>query len=118
MKIPSQGFTMPREYSGGSCVPQNLNHPRDEYFMLIYLQRAARFVLALELPLLGLITFAFWYPSPIRDQWLWLLYLLIPIYAARVILYRRLWTWTPLTPWLFGYVILVIINIMLGLYLA
>jgi O-antigen ligase len=86
--------------------------------MLIYLQRAARLVLALELPLLGLITFAFWYPSPIRDQWLWLLYLLIPIYVARLIVYRRLWTWTPLTPWLLGYVILVVINIALGLSLA
>jgi hypothetical protein len=86
--------------------------------MLIYLQRAARLILSLELPLLGLITFAFWYPSPIRDQWLWTLFLLIPIYAARLIVYWRLWTWTPLTPWLLGYVILVVINISLGLSLA
>ncbi len=81
-------------------------------------QRAARLILILEMPLLALMTFAFWHPSPIRDQWLWLLYLLLPIYAARYIVYRRLWTWTPLTPWLLAYVVLVVINIMLGLSLA
>ncbi|MFN8376531.1 MAG: hypothetical protein U0694_27130 [Anaerolineae bacterium] len=54
----------------------------------------------------------------IRDNWLWLLYLLIPIYAARLLLYRRLLTLTPLTPWMLLYVVLVVFNIGLGLYLA
>jgi hypothetical protein len=75
-------------------------------------------ILALELPLLTLITFAFWYPSPTRDQWLWLLYLLIPVYAARWLVYRRLWTWIPITPWLLIFIALLIINIALGIAFA
>ncbi|NWF67861.1 MAG: O-antigen ligase family protein [Chloroflexi bacterium] len=82
------------------------------------LTNAAQGLLTLELPLLTLITFALWFPSPARDAWVWLLVLLLPIYAARYLLYRRLWTWTPLTAWLLAFIALLFVNVALGLWLA
>ncbi len=39
---------------------------------------------------------AFWHHSPpIRDRWVWLLLLAIPIYSAKALFFRRLWPRTP-----------------------
>jgi hypothetical protein len=61
-------------------------------------------------------TFAFWYASPIRDNWVWLIALIIPIFMARWLLYRRLWTDTPLNEFLVGFIALCVLNIFTAPY--
>lgn len=57
---------------------------------------------------------AFWYRSPTRDTW-HILLLGIPIFwGLRFALYRRLWTFTPLTPWLILFVILGFLNVLVA----
>ena len=67
-------------------------------------------ILRLEPLILGIIGFAFWYPAPPRDQWLWLLALFIPVLGARWAKYGRVWTPTPLDGWLLALLALMIVN--------
>jgi putative inorganic carbon (hco3(-)) transporter len=79
-------------------------------------QRIARSILWLEPLLLGLITLAFWYPTPTRTDWLWLLWLLLPVYGARYVAHRRLFTRTPLDLWFAAFLILGAANVWLAPY--
>lgn len=59
---------------------------------------------------------AFWLPSPTRDAWLWLLYLLPLFWAARWLRFRRLWPDTPLQ-WLFlAFIVLGVLNVRFAPY--
>jgi putative inorganic carbon (hco3(-)) transporter len=78
--------------------------------------RLLEFVLQLEPFILLMITFAFWYATPIRDQWVWLIGLLIPIFGARYLLRRRVWTETPLNEFLIGFIALCLLNIFTAPY--
>ncbi len=54
---------------------------------------------------------AFWHHSPpIRDDWVWLLWLALPIFALRLVIYRRLFTVTPLLPLLLIFILLTLFN--------
>jgi putative inorganic carbon (hco3(-)) transporter len=64
----------------------------------------------------AIIGYAFWNASPWRDQWLWLLVLLIPLLAARWTRYERLWTRSPLDGWLLALLALAILNIIVAPY--
>lgn len=56
-----------------------------------------RWGLWLEFGALLLTIFAFWHHAPpIRDRWLWLLGLAVPAFALRLMIWRRLASWTPL----------------------
>jgi putative inorganic carbon (hco3(-)) transporter len=68
-------------------------------------------ILQLEPFILLMITLAFWYATPIRDQWVWLIGLLLPIFGARYLLRRRVWTETPLNEFLIGFIALCLLNI-------
>lgn len=66
-------------------------------FLFALLMAACRGLLAAEPLLLLAMILAFWHHSPpIRDQWVWLLALVPPVYAARLVVHRRLWTPSPL----------------------
>jgi len=67
-------------------------------------------VLRLEPVVLAIIGFAFWYPAPPRDQWMWLLTLLIPVIGARWLKHGRLWTRTPLDGWFAAFLALAVVN--------
>src|SRR5574341_2148461 len=71
----------------------------------------SEWLLRLEPLVLLVIGYAFWFPDPPRGQWMWLLLLLLPVFGARLIHLRRLWTRTPLDGWLLGFVALAILNI-------
>jgi putative inorganic carbon (HCO3(-)) transporter len=73
-------------------------------------------ILRCEPVILGIIGFAFWYPAPPRDQWTWLLVLLLPVLVARWQRYGRLWTRTPLDGWLAAFLALAIANMVLAPY--
>src|SRR5689334_18972132 len=76
--------------------------------MIIALKRLYNIV---EPILIAIMIGAFWYASPTRDHWLWLL-LLIPVsWSIRWLLYRRVWTRTPWDIFLVVFVILAIINV-------
>jgi hypothetical protein len=59
---------------------------------------------------------AFWMPSPRRDAWLWLLFLLPVFWGVRWLRFRRLWPDTPLQWLLLVFVILGILNVWLAPY--
>ncbi len=61
--------------------------------------------------LLFFMLLAFWTPSPIRDQWLWLLGLLPVVWGARWIATRRLWPYTPLQGWIIALLVLGVLNV-------
>ena len=88
--------------------------------MKVHLQsitkKLAHFILALELPVLALLLYAFWHHSPIRDRWLWLLWLPLLLVAARWIAHRRLWTRTPLDIFLLLFLLLGVINVRVAPY--
>lgn len=70
-----------------------------------------RIILSFEWVLIAFMIVTFWMRSPpFRDQWLFLLGFMIPIYLARWMAYRRLWTRTPLDPLLVGFVLLTLYN--------
>jgi hypothetical protein len=71
----------------------------------------AKWLLALEAVVLLVITFHFWYPAPPRDQFLWLLVMLLPIYAAHLLLYRRFGTGTLLDGLFIGLIALCLVNV-------
>jgi hypothetical protein len=66
--------------------------------------------------ILLILTFAFWFPSPIRDQWLWLIFLLLPIYAVHYCLHGRFWTMTPFDELFAVFIALCVINIFTAPY--
>ncbi len=54
---------------------------------------------------------AFWHHSPpIRDQWIWLLWMPVLFFWLRMRLTGRLWTHTPLQDWLFLFILLTAFN--------
>ena len=65
----------------------------------------------LEPILIAIMIGAFWYASPTRDHWLWLLVLIPVSWGIRWLLYRRVWTRTPWDIFLLMFVILSIINV-------
>lgn len=68
-------------------------------------------------PIILLFTlFAYWYSSPTRDSWLWLLYLLIFVFIVRFLLYRRFWTSSNYDELVFGFIALCGINIFASPY--
>ncbi|MBC7810239.1 MAG: O-antigen ligase family protein [Burkholderiales bacterium] len=69
-----------------------------------------------EIVCILVITVAFWYPSPQRDQWYFLLALLLPFYIGRAIFFRRLWTRTPLDLWLLAFLALGMLNVFFAPY--
>lgn len=71
-----------------------------------------RWLLQIAEPLiLGVMIVAFWHHSPpIRDNWVWLLAFALPIFGLRLIVYRRLFTSTPLLPLLIMFIALTIFN--------
>lgn len=75
------------------------------------LRGCARAALWLEPLLLALMLLAFWYPTPARLDWLWLLILLVPLAGARLWLHGRVLTRTPLDGWLLAFLILGVINV-------
>ncbi len=60
--------------------------------------------------LLGLML-AFWYRSPTRDTWHFLLLGIPVLWGLRWLVYGRLWTITPLTGWLMAFVFLGFVNV-------
>jgi O-antigen ligase len=54
---------------------------------------------------------AFWFPSPTRDKWIWLLLLFIPILLLRLIAYGRAFTRTPLDAFFVAFFVLGLGNI-------
>ena len=71
----------------------------------------ARGLLWLEPLILACLTYAFWLPAFNHLDWLWLLYLLVPLGIARWVCHRRLLTRTPLDPYFAAFLILGVINI-------
>lgn len=64
--------------------------------MKLVIQHVANVVLWLEPVILVITGLAFFYPTPARTDWLWLLWLLLPVLAARYVLHGRMLTRTPL----------------------
>ncbi len=73
-------------------------------------------VLSLEPLLLALILFAFWFPSPERDSWVWMLGLLIPVYGARYFTAKHWWTPTPLDDYFLAFTALCLISVFTAPY--
>lgn len=75
-----------------------------------------RVILWLEPLYLALTTLAFFYPTPTRTNWLWLLWLLVPVVAARYVVHGRLLTRTPLNVWFAALLVLGVLNVYLAPY--
>ena len=73
-------------------------------------------ILWLEPLILGGIALAFWYPTPTRTDWLWLLWLLVPILVARFLVHRRFLTRTPLDVVFFAFMLLGVLNVAFAPY--
>jgi len=74
-------------------------------------------LLGIEPLLLLLMIWVFWQPSPpYRDEWIWLLGLAVPIVALRFVIYRRVWTDTPLHVWLLVFVAMTALNFVTAPY--
>jgi hypothetical protein len=71
----------------------------------------ARGILWFEPLILIVIALAFWYPTPTRTDWLWLLWLLLPILIARYLIYRRFITRTPVDRVFMVFLVLGVINV-------
>lgn len=65
-----------------------------------------KYVIMLEWVLLLLIGIAFWQPSPIRDQWIWLVGLWIPFFLLKLITPNYTWRLTGLDGIIFAFVLL------------
>jgi O-antigen ligase len=61
--------------------------------------------------LITIVLGAFWYASPTRDRWLWLLVLIPVSWGMRWLLYGRVWTRTPWDIPLVIFVILAVMNV-------
>lgn len=75
------------------------------------MQKVASWVQTVEPVLLGVIIAAFWFPDPRRVL---SLVLLLPIVAARLILYRRPWSSTPLNGLFFLFLLLAAANLIVA----
>ncbi len=76
----------------------------------------ARRILWLEPLILTGMIIAFWNPTPARLDWLWLLWLLIPILVARFIVHGRWLTRTPLDIVFVAFLVLGVINVAVAPY--
>lgn len=65
---------------------------------------------------LAIVFFAFWYPTPLRENWLWLLILFIPVLWLRWKTQRQLLSPTPLNALLLIFLILSVLNIYIAPY--
>lgn len=74
------------------------------------LYRLCKLILMAEPLVLLVILVAYWFPSPQRDQVIWIIALLIPIMIARFVIYHRLWTNTPFDELCLTFIALCIIN--------
>jgi len=66
--------------------------------------------------LLTMMLIAFWYASPTRDSWLWLLALIPVIWALRWLINKHWWTRTPLDGFLVAFVGLSLLNVYVAPY--
>jgi putative inorganic carbon (HCO3(-)) transporter len=57
---------------------------------------------------------AFWYPTPTRDHWLWLLVFIPALLLVRWLVYGHLWTRTPLDVWLIIFLVICLINVLVA----
>lgn len=81
-----------------------------------FVNRITTIIYHAEAHLLLVMIAAFWLPSPTRDRWLWLVFLLPVAWAARWVGTRRLWPNTPLQ-WLFlAFFVLGALNVWLAPY--
>ena len=71
-----------------------------------------KLLLAIFEPVTLLVTIvSFWHHSPpIRDNWVWLLGLALPIFGLRLLLHKRLWTRSPMDGLLILFVLLTAFN--------
>lgn len=68
-------------------------------------------LIIIEPVLLLLMIFMFWFHSPpIRDEWVWLFWLAIPIFRLRMLVHNRLWVETPLNNLLVAFILLTAFN--------
>lgn len=74
-------------------------------------QSIAKAILWLEPALLVIIGIAFFYPTPTRTDWLWLLWLLLPVLVARYFLRGRILTRTPLDGLFVAFLALGVVNV-------
>ncbi len=65
----------------------------------------------LEPFVLVMIALGYWFPTPERERWLWLIVLWLPILAARWVTERRLWTITPFDELFVALLALFVVNI-------
>jgi O-antigen ligase len=75
-----------------------------------------KFVTIIEPLVLAVMLLAFWYASPTRDGWLWLLALIPVIWVLRWVVYKHWWTRTPLDGFLVAFVGLSILNVFVAPY--
>lgn len=75
-----------------------------------------RWIERLEPSIAVILLYAFWMPSPERDRWAWLILLWLPVFAARYLLCRRLWTNTLYDELLLVFLALCVINIFVSPY--
>jgi O-antigen ligase len=71
-------------------------------------------LLLIEGLILLILVVAFWHhtgpQTPIRESWLWLLWLAFPIFALRLAIHRRIWVETPLNNLLIAFILLTVFN--------
>lgn len=79
--------------------------------MIAQFQRINKFLLRIEPFVLLAILVAYWFPSPQRDQYIWIIAALVPIMLARFALHRRLWTNTLYDELCIIFIALCLINI-------
>lgn len=79
--------------------------------MITHFKRINKFLLQVEPFVLVLILVAYWFPSPQRDQYIWMIAALVPIMLARFALHRRLWTNTLYDELCLAFIALCLINI-------
>ncbi len=80
------------------------------------LKTVAHWILILEPFWLAFMLFAFWYPSPQRDAWMWLLVGIPLTMVARFILYQRLWTRFPLDVVFLIFIVMALLNMRFAPY--
>jgi O-antigen ligase len=66
--------------------------------------------------LLLMIGFGYWYATPFRDQWVWLITLLVPVYLIRWRRQKSVWPNNPLILWIITLIVLCLINIFTAPY--
>lgn len=82
----------------------------------VWISRAAHAVLRLEPLFLAITVYAFWFPSPQRDEWVGLMGLALVALVARLIVSRRLWTPTLYDELLVALLGLIVISISIAPY--